>query len=55
MKESTHIARKDADGKDYYCPISGAADHVEETVADLSECVEKDVTERYSGNFDAGE
>lgn len=51
MKEETYVQVKDSDGQDYLCPVtaattSGAADR-----NDHSDCVEKDVTQRYSGNF----
>lgn len=55
MKESTYIPREDADGNDYYCPMPGGGAADEASAADPAECVEKDVTERYSGNFDIAE
>ncbi|AOY57682.1 MULTISPECIES: hypothetical protein [Desulfococcus] len=39
---------KDKNGEDYLCPVSPDAAIPQSPVAD---CVEKDVTERYSGNF----
>lgn len=55
MKETNYTPKKDADGNDYYCPVSEGGTVAEASAADTAECVEKDVTERYSGNFDIAE
>jgi hypothetical protein len=51
MKENTYIPAKDTDGKDIYCPVASGAEPAAPSAPDLSDCVEKDVTERYSGNI----
>ncbi|WP_373500860.1 hypothetical protein [Desulfococcus sp.] len=50
--EKTHIPAKDIHGNDYYCPVPGGPELSEPAAPDLADCVEKDVTERYSGNID---
>lgn len=52
MKKNTYTPAKDIDGKDLYCPVASGAEPAEHSAPDLSDCVEKDVTERYSGNIE---
>jgi len=48
----THFKVKDAHGADFYCPRDAVEEKTAVSHQDLDECVEKDVTERYSGNID---
>ena len=50
--ESTRYRRvEDEDGNDFYCPTEG--DRNGGRPEESGECVEGDVTRRYSGNLDA--
>ena len=51
LEHSDYVAAHDSQGADFYCPATFKT--ADRTVPiDMSkECVEKDVTERYSGNL----
>jgi hypothetical protein len=52
INKNTYFIVKAKNGNNYLCPLNAVKDR--DTVSDqeLDECVEKDVTERYSGNID---
>lgn len=50
MANEDYTPVKDDDGKDYLCPVAAPAEPENADTA-FSDCVEKNVTERYSGNF----
>lgn len=51
MKEESYVPVKDSDGHEYLCPVTAAEASETADGNDHSDCVEKDVTQRYSGNF----
>lgn len=51
MKEETYIPVKDDDGREYFCPATPEAPPGGSARDGHADCVEKNVTERYSGNF----
>jgi hypothetical protein len=51
MKDETYIPVKDSDGQDYLCPVTTVTASEKPARGAHADCVEKDVTERYSGNF----
>jgi len=50
MKNENYAPAKDSHGKEYLCPVDTVGD-LENIDRDAHNCVEKDVTERYSGNY----
>ena len=53
MNEATYVPVKDGDGYEYLCPVTAAATfEAAADGSDHSDCVEKDVVERYSGNIE---
>jgi hypothetical protein len=48
----TYEKIKDNDGKDFLCPITSKEAEARRTLEELEDCFEKNVTERYSGNYD---
>lgn len=50
--KNTYFNVKNQDGIDYLCPLNAIKDTDAVSDHEFDECVEKDVTERYSGNID---
>ena len=49
-KEYTPV--KSTEGTDVYCPMDAISNSAGAVAAEIDECIEKDVVERYSGNID---
>ena len=49
--KNTYFIVKDRNGDDYLCPLNSVRDTSALTDEELDSCVERDVTERYSGNI----
>ena len=50
--KNTYFNVKNRDGIDYLCPLDAIKDRAAVSEHEFDECVEKDVTERYSANID---
>ena len=48
---ATYFVVKDKDGAEYLCPLESLRDRSSIGDDEVSNCVEKDVVERYSGNI----
>ena len=51
MKNDKYIATRDHDGRELLCPVAASTPRAPSSDDALEDCVERDVTERYSGNF----
>jgi hypothetical protein len=49
---TTYEKIKDNDGKDFLCPIASKEAEARRKLEEREDCFEKNVTERYSGNYD---
>ena len=51
-KKEHYTAKVNSDGADVYCPFDSDNDTAADAIDARSDCIEKDVVERYSGNID---
>lgn len=54
-EEQTYVRVKDGAGQEFLCPLDALKPSTEATEEELTNCVDRATTERYSSNISAGE